>query len=217
MSLNIACKMCGVSDELALSAAVGGGARFVGFVFYPQSPRCVAPSRAAALAARASDRSESVGVFVDPTDDDLGAVLDQVALNWIQLHGTEDPKRVADIKQRFGRPVIKALPVAEAADLAAADRYAPVADRLLFDAKPPKSGDGTLPGGNAVAFDWHLLTGVDVPRPWLLSGGLSADNVAEAVSISGARAIDVSSGVEDRPGVKSPEKISAFLKTVSAL
>ena len=213
----VATKICGINTPEALTAAVRGGARFAGFVFYPPSPRALAPAEAAALIARAPDDLIKVGLFVDPDDDLLTATLTRVALDLIQLHGREAPRRVAEIRDRFALPVMKVIKVATRADLAAADGYLGVVDRLLFDAKAPTSMTGALPGGNAVAFDWRLLAGRDWPRPWMLAGGLDADNLAEAVEISGARAVDVSSGVEDRPGVKSPARIAAFLDAARAL
>jgi phosphoribosylanthranilate isomerase len=204
-------KICGVNAPEALSAAVAGGADYVGFVFYPRSPRYVTPEAAHALAAQAPARVTKVGLAVDLDDAALAAILEAVPLDMWQLHGGESPARVARIKARFGLPVMKAVKISESADLAAAEPYFRVADRLLFDAKPPKEMTGALPGGNALTFDWHLLAGRTWPLPWMLSGGLDPGNVAEAARISGARAVDVSSGIEDRPGLKNPDKIRAFL------
>ena len=150
-------------------------------------------------------------------DETLGALLKAYPFDLLQLHGKESPARVAEVRKRFGRPVMKAIPVAGAEDLAAAGPYLEAADRLLFDAKPPKDMKGALPGGNALSFDWTLLAGRSWPKPWFLSGGLDAGNLAEAVRITGARAVDVSSGVEDKPGRKSPEKIADFLARCHAL
>ena len=210
-------KICGINTVEAMAAATGGGAGLVGLVFYPLSPRYVGPAEAAALAARVPPGIARVGLFVDPDDATLSTVLEQVPIELIQLHGSEAPGRVAAISGQFGRPVMKAIKVAEPEDLKAASRYLEVADRLLFDAKPPKHMTDALPGGNAVTFDWRLLAGRTWRRPWMLSGGLDPGNLAEAVEISGARAVDVSSGVEDRPGVKDPAKIAAFLETARAL
>jgi phosphoribosylanthranilate isomerase len=157
-----------------------------------------------------------VGVLVDPDDVQLDQLLAQVPLDALQLHGAESPERVAAIRARTGRTVIKALRVAEAADLAPIAAHAAVADLLLFDAKPP-SEPGRLPGGNGLCFDWRLLRGLDLDTPWLLSGGLSADNVGDAVALCGAHAVDVSSGVERRPGVKDPAKVRRFLQIAAAL
>ncbi|MDP6351199.1 MAG: phosphoribosylanthranilate isomerase [Alphaproteobacteria bacterium] len=213
----VAAKICGLTDPAAVAAAVAGGARYGGFVFYPPSPRSVSPAAAGALATGLGARVTAVGVFVDPGDDLLAEVLTHAPLGLIQLHGAETPERVAAVRARFAIPVIKAIAIAEADDLARAESYQPVADWLMFDAKPPKTMAGGLPGGNALAFDWRLLAGLDWRRPWMLSGGLKEDNLAEAVAISGARAVDVSSGVEDRPGTKSPARIGRFLDLARTL
>ena len=209
-------KICGVNAPDALAAALAGGARYVGFNFYPPSPRHVAPEEAAALAENTPPDVARTGVFVDPDDDTLAAALAVVPLDILQLHGAETPARAADIRRRFALPVMKVIKVAHAADVDAASAYVGAVDRLLFDAPPPKTLDDALPGGNAVAFDWRLLAGRSWPVPWMLSGGLEAGNVAEAIAISGARAVDVSSGVEDRRGHKSPAMIKAFLAAVAA-
>ena len=210
-------KICGITTAAAMDAATGGGARLVGLVFYPPSPRCLGLAEAASLAARVPAGVDRVGVFVDPEDELLAATLERVQLELIQLHGAETPRRVAEIRSRFERPVMKAIKIAAAEDPEAAEPYLGVADRLLFDAKPPRHMTEALPGGNALSFDWRLLAGRIWSRPWMLSGGLDADNLAEAVEISGARAVDVSSGVEDRPGVKNPDKIARLLETARAL
>ncbi len=204
-------KICGVNAPEALRATVEAGAEFVGLNFYPPSPRSVTPKQAAALIAAAPPRLCKVGLFVDVDDETIAKTLAAVGLDMLQLHGQESPARVAQIKARFGLPVMKAVKIAGPADVAAAEPYLHVADRLLFDAKPPKEMTEALPGGNALAFDWRLLAGKTWPLPWMLSGGLEPANVAEAARISGARAVDVSSGVEDRPGLKNPDKIRAFL------
>jgi phosphoribosylanthranilate isomerase len=215
--VSVAAKICGITSPNALQAAVAGGAAFLGFVFYPPSPRALTPHAAARLAEKAPSSVPTVGVFVDPDDATLAATLDAVPLGLLQLHGAETPARVAAIKQRFGLPVIKALKIGAAPDLAAVDAYSGVADWLMFDARPPSDRAGALPGGNARAFDWRLIAGRRWTLPWFLSGGLTADNVAEAVAISGARYVDVSSGVESAPGVKDPAKIAAFLAAVKRL
>ncbi len=213
----IEAKICGITTAEAMDAATGGGARLVGLVFYPPSPRCLGLAEAATLAARVPAGIARVGVFVDPGDELLNATLERVPLELIQLHGAETPRRVAEIRSRFERPVMKAIKIAAAEDPAAAEPYLGVADRLLFDAKPPRHMTEALPGGNALSFDWRLLAGRVWSRPWMLSGGLDADHLAEAVEISGARAVDVSSGVEDRPGVKNPDKIARLLETARSL
>jgi phosphoribosylanthranilate isomerase len=213
--MSVAVKICGLSTPEGVAAAVRHGARYVGFVFYPPSRRDVTPALAAALCALAPSSVTKVGLFVDADDDTLAATLAAAPLDLLQFHGNEDPARVAQVRHRFGKPVMKAIPVAAEADLAAAQRYFGVADRLLFDAKPPK--DAAVPGGNGLIFDWELLGGRRWPLPWMLSGGLNADNLGDAVRITHAAALDVSSGVERTPGVKDPDKIAAFLGRARAL
>jgi phosphoribosylanthranilate isomerase len=212
----VAVKICGLSDPAALAAAVEGGARWLGFVFYPRSPRAVTPERAADLVAHAPEDRTLVGVFVDPDDALLDQVLARVPLHALQLHGAESPERVQAIRTRTGCAVIKALQVAEPADLAPVARYAELSDMLLFDARPPREA-GRLPGGNGLAFDWRLLQDLRIERPWLLSGGLSADNLAAAVTLCRPPAVDVSSGVEHRPGQKDSERIRRFLALARTL
>jgi phosphoribosylanthranilate isomerase len=212
----IAVKICGLNDPAAMSAAVEGGARYLGFVFYPPSPRAVSPELAADLATRAPRDRTLVGVFVDPDDALLDRVLARVPLHALQLHGAETPERVRAIKARTGRIVIKALAVAEAEDLAAVPGQAEVADMILFDARPPKT-PGRLPGGNGLAFDWRLLHNLRLERPWLLSGGLSPANLEAAITLCRPPAVDVSSGVERRPGQKDPDKIRQFLDLARTL
>lgn len=212
----IATKICGLASEEAVAAAVEGGAAYLGFVFYPPSPRAVTPARAAALCAAVPAGVRRVGLFVDADDDAIGAALETAPLDLLQFHGRESPARVAAVKARFGRPVIKAIAIAAAEDVPAASRYEDAADLLLFDAKPPRRGDA-LPGGNGLAFDWRLIAGRAWRLPWMLSGGLTAALLAEAVRVSGARAVDVSSGVERRPGNKDPEKIREFLAVARSL
>ena len=210
----VAVKICGLNDPAGLEAAVAAGAELIGLNFFPPSPRSVTPAAAAALFALAPSRAaggpERVGLFVDPDDDRLDAVLAALPLDVIQLHGAEAPGRVAAIRARLGRPVMKVIGIASAGDLAEIDRYAPVADRLLLDARPPPGA--TLPGGNAVAFDWSLLAGRAVPRPWLLAGGLTPGNVAGEIRVTGAPGVDVSSGVESARGRKDPGLIRDFVR-----
>jgi phosphoribosylanthranilate isomerase len=209
-------KICGINSAAAAVAAAAGGAAHIGLVFYPPSPRAVTAEVAAELARLVPERVGRVGLFVDATDDALQSVLSRVALTMLQLHGRESPERVAAIKRRFGLPIMKAVGVAAPADLDAATPYLTVADWLLFDAKPPKT-PGALPGGNARPFDWRILSGRSWPLPWMLSGGLTAGMLAEAVRITGAPVVDVSSGVEDRPGVKNPDRVRAFLEAAARL
>jgi phosphoribosylanthranilate isomerase len=215
--MSVAAKICGLSTAASVDAAVAGGARFVGFVFYPASPRNVTADQAAALAARVPADVTRVGLFVDAPDPTLAAVLERGALDMLQFHGKETPRRVAEVKAKFRKPVMKAISIAGPEDPDAALPYLEVADWLLFDAKPPRMDLKALPGGNGLVFDWQLLGGRTWPRPWMLSGGLTAANVAEAVATTHARAVDVSSGVELKPGEKDLGKIARFLETVRAL
>jgi phosphoribosylanthranilate isomerase len=207
----VAAKICGLKTPETVAAAVEGGAALVGFNFYGRSPRCVDPATVKQLAAIVPDGVRTVGLLVDDSDARITEILGHCDLDLLQLHGHETPERVAEIRARFGKPVIKVIPVSEAADLDRAAAYEGVADYLMFDAKPPKSMANALPGGNAISFDWALLSGRRFQRPWLLAGGLTPDNLIEAVRISGAPLVDVSSGVEDRPGEKNVSKIKAFL------
>ena len=215
--MSVQAKICGLSTAEALHTAIRGGARFVGFVFYTPSRRNVTPELAAALAALVPEGVTRVGLFVDPTDDLLGSVIERVPLDLLQLHGSETPRRVAEIKARFGKAVMKAIPIAAPEDPDAALPYLEAADWLLFDAKPPRGDPKALPGGNGLAFDWQLLGGRSWSKPWMLSGGLTAKNVAEAVATTHAAVVDVSSGVEIRPGIKDLGKISEFLARAGAL
>jgi phosphoribosylanthranilate isomerase len=213
----LAAKICGLNSSEAVTAAIAGGARFLGFVFYPPSPRAVSAPTAAALGAGAPAGVARVGLFVDPSDGELEATVEAANLDVLQLHGNETPERVAAVKGRFNMTVMKAVPIAGAADIDGAEAYLSAADWLLFDAKPPAAMKGALPGGNALSFDWQLLAGRRWPKPWMLSGGLNAGNLREAVHVSGAIAVDVSSGVEDRPGHKNAKKIAAFLRLAAEL
>ena len=212
--MTVEAKICGLTTAETLDAAIEGGARFVGFNFYPPSPRYVASTDLLkVLGGRVPKSVTRVGLFVDPDDSLLDERLATGAIDLVQLHGKETPQRVAAIKARTGKPVMKAFNVDAASDI---DRgiaaYATVADRLMFDAAV-----GILPGGNAEVFDWTFLSGRNVPLPWMLAGGLTPGNVAEAARVTGAPVVDVSSGVESRRGVKSVELIRAFLDRVKAL
>ena len=213
---SIQAKICGLSTAESVAAAVAGGAAHLGFNFYKPSPRYVTPQDAAALCVAVPPGITRVGLFVDADDTMLAGALAEAPLDLLQFHGSESPERVAAVRGRFARPVMKAIAIAEPEDVAAAERYFAVADWLLFDAKPPRRPDA-LPGGNGLAFDWRLLAGRRFPLPWMLSGGLEAATVGEAVRLTGAPAVDVSSGVETAPGVKDPEKIAAFLAAVRAI
>lgn len=209
-------KICGLSTAEAVQSAVAAGARYVGFVFYERSPRNVSPAQAAGLAGAAAG-VEKVAVMVDPDDDLIADVTAQVDVSLLQLHGAEDPGRVAEIQRKFGVPVMKAIRVSAQGDLARAREYEHTADMLLFDAKPPAAAVNALPGGNALSFDWGLLRDQTWACPWMLSGGLTAENVTEAVSVSGARRVDVSSGVESSPGQKNIDLIERFLAAVARI
>jgi phosphoribosylanthranilate isomerase len=211
----VGAKICGLNDAAGLDAALRHGARMIGFNAFPPSPRYVVPDQLAALAARVPGHVERVGVMVDPDDATLETWVRAGRLSIVQFHGHEPPERLQAVRERFGVAAMKVIRVAEAADLDGVAAYEQVADWLMFDAKPPR--EATRPGGNAVAFDWQLLAGRSLRRPWLLAGGLDATNVKEAVALSGARLVDVSSGVESAPGVKDPALIRAFLETVRDL
>ncbi|WP_294611388.1 phosphoribosylanthranilate isomerase [Roseovarius sp.] len=210
MPENIRVKICGLTAAQDVSAAVAAGASYVGFVFFEKSPRHLALEKAAALALPVPPGVAKVALTVDADNARLDALTAAVPLDFLQLHGHETPERVTEIKARYGLPVIKALGVAGADDLARIDIYARVADQLLIDAKPPKGA--TRPGGNALAFDWTLIAGRRWTLPWLLAGGLVPGNVAEAIKLTGAKQLDVSSGVESAPGVKDPALIRAFIE-----
>ncbi len=204
-------KICGIKDPQNLTAAVQSGARFVGFVFYPPSPRHVEVDTAKELALKLPTGVRGVGLFVNPTDEQLQNVLGKVQLDIIQLHGDETPERVREIKLKYAMPIIKAFPVRSRQDIAAVSAYEDDIDWILFDAKPPNAD---LPGGTGKQFDWTLLTGRSFSKPWMLSGGLDADNVADAIDLLGPDAVDISSGVEGARGRKDPAKIQSFLQVV---
>lgn len=202
-------KICGLRTPEMIEAAVGAGADFLGLVFFPCSPRAVTIEQASDLTHLVPRDVSSVGLLVDPSDAHLFDAV-QAGIDIVQLHGGETPARVAEVREKYGRPVIKALPISGPEDVVRAREYEDAADFLLFDAKPPK--DANRPGGNAAAFDWTLLSGTRWSKPWLLAGGLTPENVADAVQLSGAPGVDVSSGVEDSPGEKSAPKIKAFVE-----
>ncbi|MFT3733313.1 MAG: phosphoribosylanthranilate isomerase [Hyphomicrobium sp.] len=208
--MSIGAKICGITTPEALDAAINGGADYVGFVFFSKSPRHIGIARAKELADRARGRVKTVALTVDASDDVLQEIVDEVAPDALQLHGSEPPARVADIKRKFKRTVIKAVPVATAADVEKAAAYAGAADLILFDAKA--SPDADLPGGNGRVFDWGALDGVSEKLAFMLSGGLDSDNVVEAIARTRPIAVDVSSGVEMAPGVKDPDRIRRFLQ-----
>ena len=203
-------KICGLKTLDALDAALAGGADYVGLVFFPPSPRNISPDAAKELAAKARGRAKVVALMVDPDDALVKQVVTAVDPDLIQLHGEETPERVREIKRLSGKAIIKAIKVETVADTRQADPYASIADMILFDARPPAGS--SRPGGHGSPFDWSILKGVDVDGPFMLSGGLTPDNVGEAIRATGAQIVDVSSGVERRPGEKDPALISRFLK-----
>jgi phosphoribosylanthranilate isomerase len=207
-------KICGLKNEETLRAAIEGGARYIGFNFYTPSPRAVTPEEALALGTFVPTDRIRVGVMVDPDD----GLIDQAsqALDAIQLHGRETPDRVREVKETTGKTVIKALRIKDFVDLAPLPSFAEVADIILFDAKPP-STPGSLPGGNGLAFDWRILQDLRLDTPWILSGGLDASNLSDAVRLCAACAVDVASGVETSPGVKDSAKIRDFLERAARL
>lgn len=206
----VAIKVCGITDEAGFDAAIGAGVEWVGFVFFPPSPRFVAPERAARIAGRRKGGAQRVGLFVDPSDGEIAAALGALSLDILQVYAPL--ARVTFLRRRFGRPVWRPIGVAATGDL---PREAEGADALLIEAKAPAGA--SRPGGNAQRFDWTVLAGWQAPRPWLLGGGLNAENVAAAIRASGAPAVDVSSGVERRPGEKDPALIEAFVTAVRSV
>ncbi|MBE1283771.1 MAG: phosphoribosylanthranilate isomerase [Rhodobacteraceae bacterium] len=210
MPADTAVKICGLTAPEQVRACVDAGVRYIGFNFFPKSPRYVTPTQAAALARQVPDGVAKVALSVNATDAELDAIVSEVPIDLLQLHGQESPERVMQVKERFGLPVIKAFGIADAEDLALIDLYSDAADQLLIDAKPPKTSE--LPGGNGLAFDWRLLAGRKYWRkPWMLAGGLTPDNVAEAIRMTGTRQVDTASGVESAPGVKDEVLIKAFV------
>ena len=206
-------KFCGLSRPEDVTAAADAGAAYVGFVFFPKSPRNVSIEQAAALAVTVPVGIAKVALVVNASDAELDAIVEAVPLDMLQLHGAESVERVREVRARYGLPVMKAVGVADADDVPALDAYAMAADQLLIDAKPPKNAD--LPGGNGLSFDWRLIAGKSWPVPWMLAGGLTPDNAAEAVAMTGARQLDVSSGVEASVGVKDGELMTAFAKAAN--
>jgi len=206
-------KICGLRSRAEVDAAVRAGARYIGLVFFPPSPRHLTLADARWVAGAVPRGIGQVALTVDATDEDLARLVEAVPLDMLQLHGRESPERVAEVRARFGLPVMKAIGIAARADLVQIDAYARVADQLLIDARPAKQA--ARPGGNGVSFDWRLLQGVGWSRPWMLAGGLTPENVATAVQLTGAVQVDVSSGVEVCPGYKDPDRIQAFVRAAT--
>ena len=209
MASDIRTKICGLSTPETLAAAIEAGAAYVGFVFFEKSPRHVTVDAARDLAVEVPPGVAKVALTVNADNATLDAITEAVPLDMLQLHGAETPERVGEVRARYGLPVMKAIGIADAADVDKIAEYEAVADQILVDAKPPSSGD--LPGGNGLSFDWRLVANRRWARPWMLAGGLTPDTVAEAIALTGARQVDVSSGVESAPGVKDVATIRAFL------
>ena len=212
--MSLLVKICGLKTPDAIDAALDAGADMVGFVFFPPSPRHLGYEAARLLGARVNGRAMKVALTVNATDIELSALVDALKPDMLQLHGKEQPEHVAVLRSRFGLPVMKAIPVEQKSDLSPVREYARVADRILFDARAPQ--DATRPGGLGKPFDWHLLQNIDIGVPFMLSGGLDAGNVGEALTITRAPSVDVSSGVESSPGEKDPDKINAFIRAARA-
>ena len=213
-NMTVEVKICGLDRPETVDGAVNAGAEMLGFVFYPPSPRNLTTSAASRLTNRVPASVKRVGLFVDPTDEMITTVLNQNVLDLIQLHGNEPPERVTEINGFTSLEVIKVLKISDFYDLRYVSIYQGVVDWLMFDALAPKDMEGALPGGNALSFDWNILARANIPTPWILAGGLNLENVKEAMSTSGAKVVDVSSGVEKLPGVKCVEKIKSFIRAV---
>lgn len=208
--MSIRVKICGLREQAHVEAATRAGAGYVGFVFFPKSPRAVSIDEAQALAIEVPPGVAKVALTVNADDAQLEAILDKVPLDMLQLHGSESPERLAEVRRKFGLPVMKAVGIGSAEDLPRLEAAMKVADQVLVDARAPK--DAVLPGGNGVAFDWRLIANRRWPVPWVLAGGLTPENVAEAIRLTGATQVDVSSGVETAPGLKDAAKIEAFIR-----
>lgn len=209
MADTISVKICGLRTAEEVTAVAEAGASYCGFTFFEKSPRSVGVSRARDLALGAPVGLAKVALTVNADNAFLDALTAEVPLDMLQLHGSETPERVADVKARYGLPVMKAVGVADASDLPKLETYFPVADQILVDAKPPKGGE--LPGGNGLTFDWRLIAGRRWPVPWMLAGGLTPENVGAAIAMTGARQVDVASGVESAPGVKDLARVQSFV------
>ncbi len=207
-------KICGLTEASGIAAAIEAGADYLGFVFAANSPRVLTPAAAEELAETARQHAKIVAVLVNPGDKQLDKVVKQLRPNFIQLHGKENPDRVRAIWKRYHTPIIKACAISSVREVCDVDRYAQTASHYLLDAKPPKGA--AQQGGHGAAFDWKILNGAKLAKPWFLAGGLDADNVAAAIAQTGARLVDVSSGVESAPGIKDPQKVAAFIKAAKA-
>ncbi len=213
--MSVQVKICGLTTSEAVTAALRHGAIFMGFVFFGKSPRNVTPKKAAELSKDVPSSIKKVAVLVDPSDKDIDTILAEFTPDYLQLHGNETIERVKEIRSKYKIPVIKAVKIRSGDDVAMARSFVPVSDMLMFDSKAPT--EGLLPGGNGLRFDWSLLGGRVFDKPWFLSGGLNVENVAEAVRITNAKMVDVSSSLENEPGKKDPELVKQFLNKVKAI
>ena len=211
-SLNV--KICGLTNKETVKAAVKAGASHLGFIFYPPSPRSLTPKEAGYITSTTSNHIKRVAVIVDARDDLISDIIQNLSPHILQLHGSETIHRIQEIKEKFKLPIMKAIKVANYNDIKSSQQYNDSSDFLLFDAKPPMIGKNTLPGGNGISFDWALLRSAKIKKPWFLSGGIHVGNVQEAIKITRSKSIDISSGVEDQPGVKNVEKIKVFMKSL---
>ena len=214
MSNSINVKICGLTDKVTVKAAVKAGASHLGFIFYPPSPRSLTPKEAGYITSTTPNHIKRVAVIVDARDDLINDIIQNLSPHILQLHGSETNHRIQEIKEKFKLPIMKAIKVADYNDIKSSQQYNDSSDFLLFDAKPPIIGKNSLPGGNGISFDWALLRSAKFKKPWFLSGGIHVGNVQEAIKITGSKSVDISSGVEDQPGVKNIAKIEGFMKSL---
>ena len=214
MGYSVDVKFCGLTSRHSVNAAVTAGVTHLGFIFYPPSPRSVTPQQAGHAAFLSPNRIKRVGVFVDPNDELITEVIENLSPHILQLHGTETPSRISKIREKFNLPIMKAIKVDSEKDMESIRQYNDCSDIFLFDAKPPLAAQNSLPGGNGVSFDWSLLKSFKSEKPWFLSGGINLSNIKDALKVTGSNAVDVSSGVEDKPGIKNIKKIEQFMQKV---
>jgi len=217
MEYNVDVKFCGLTSQHSVNAAVTAGATHLGFIFYPPSPRSVTPQEAGHAAFFSPNRIKRVGVFVDPNDELIMQVVENLCPHILQLHGGETPSRIGQIREKFNLPIMKAIKVASEKDIESIEQYNDCSDIFLFDAKPPLAAQNSLPGGNGISFDWSLLKSFKCEKPWFLSGGINLSNIKDALKVTGSTAVDVSSGVEDKPGEKNTQKIDRFMQKINEL
>ena len=214
MSKSLNVKICGLNNKETVEVAVKAGASHLGFIFYPPSPRSLTPKEAGYIASTTPNHIKRVAVIVDARDDLINDIIQSLSPHILQLHGSETTSRIQEIKEKFKLPIMKAIKVANFDDIKSSQQYNDSSDFLLFDAKPPILSKDSLPGGNGISFDWGLLGSAKIKKPWFLSGGIHVGNVHQAIKITGSKSIDISSGVEDQPGVKNVEKIEGFMKSL---